>query len=131
MIGVDTNVLVRYLTGDDPLQSARARQIISAAFAAGERVYINHVVACELVWVLGRSFHRTRDEIAGVMQQLLDTDAIEIERADSVQSALERYRSGRGDFADYLIGRANTDAGCTRTVTFDRALRDDVAFDIH
>lgn len=130
MIGLDTNVLVRYLVQDDPEQSARATAAIENAIEAGERLHLNPIVLCELVWVLSGTYRVRRGEVADTLERLLETDGLEVEHKDRVRAALERYRAGRADFADYLIGRTNGDGGCTHTLTFDRALRSDDAFRI-
>ncbi len=123
MIGLDTNVLVRYLTQDDPTQTRRANALINGVLDRSDRCAINVVVLCELVWVLGDAYGLDRATIASTLEQLLDTAEFVIEERDIAYHALSDYRRGPGDFADYVIGRGNRHAGCDETATFDRALR--------
>lgn len=130
MLGLDTNVLVRYLVRDDPNQFARADAAIGAAAERGEALRVSAIVLCEFVWVLGSAYQYRRAEIAGVLERLLLTEQLEFEAKDDVWRALERYRSGRADFSDYLIGRRNLTDGCSRTITFDRTLDGDAGFEV-
>jgi predicted nucleic-acid-binding protein len=123
MIGLDTNVLVRYLVQDDPVQSRRAERAIAAAAGAGERLFLGIIVLCELVWVLETAYGYAQGEIQGALEQILLTDQFEIEESDDVWLALGDYRTSGADFADALIGRRNLGAGCARTLTFDRSLK--------
>jgi predicted nucleic-acid-binding protein len=125
MTGVDTNVLVRFLTGDDEKQSAAARRFLKGLGTKGETAFISLVVLAELAWVLTISYGFDRGTLADVVERLLQTAEIEIEAREVVSAALEAFRSGRADFADHLIGARNEAAGCDRTATFDRALRGD------
>jgi predicted nucleic-acid-binding protein len=123
VIGLDTNVLVRYLTQDDPRQSRRANALVSDAVSAGERLFVGTVVLCELVWVLRGAYAFDKASVVGVLERILATAQLEIDRKDVVREALEDYRAGSGDFADYVIGRGGRDAGCESTATFDRRLK--------
>lgn len=122
MIALDTNVLVRYLTQDDPAQFRKAAREIDAAVRRGERLLICPVVLCELVWVLTRGYGYSRPDVAGVLHELLSTAQFEFSEQDAVSSAADDYARGNGDFADYLIGRLNLRSGARSTLTFDRAL---------
>ena len=128
MRGIDTNVLVRYLTRDDVRQARRAERFMGQCVREGDDVYLAQVVLCELVWVLTTCYHRTRSEVAEVLEILLETEQMLVEERDRVRRALAEYRQGPGDFADYLIGTGNQEAGCTTTATFDRKLKDHPAF---
>jgi predicted nucleic-acid-binding protein len=123
MIGLDTNVLVRYLTRDDPGQYAKAAALIDAAANRGEQLVVNIAVLCELVWVLGASYRYSREEIAGALEQILATAQFEVERLDDARQALRDFRSTKADFSDALIGRINRSLGAEHTVTFDRSLK--------
>jgi len=123
MIGLDTNVLVRYLTQDDAAQARRANALVAGAVGKGERCFLAAVVLCELVWVLRGAYGLEKLAVVAVLERMLSTVQFEIEEKDIVRRALEDYRSGRGDFADYMIGERNLDAGCVETATFDRRLR--------
>ena len=128
MTGLDTNVIVRYLVRDDKKQAEAAAAFIRKATTAGESCFINHIVLCELVWVLESAYEYEKTEIADVLEKILATKQFELESKDVVRQAVHDYRRSSGDIADYLIGRANQAHGCGRTATFDRALRNSAAF---
>jgi predicted nucleic-acid-binding protein len=121
MTGLDTNVLVRYIVQDDPRQSAKAADFIESAARKDEDLFVGPIVLCELIWVLDGAYGFSRTEIGDVVQQMLETDHLEIEPRDLAWQALADYRSTNVDFADSLLGRMNQSAGCKTTVTFDRA----------
>lgn len=123
MTGLDTNVLVRYFTQDDPSQARKADAVIRAAAEKGEYCFVGVITLCELVWVLRDAYGYDRSTVGVVLEKMLATAQFVIEEKDTVRSALSDYRAGPGDFADYLTGRRNRRAGCGRTATFDRALR--------
>jgi predicted nucleic-acid-binding protein len=129
MIGLDTNVLVRYLVEDDPKQAAAAAALIDRTIAGGEQLFIPQVVLCELVWVLSYAYELGRDEIATALRQIRRGAQIVIEAPDQVRDAIEAYARGKGDFADYLIAQRAFAEGCTKVFTFDRALHSDSRFD--
>ena len=118
MIGLDTNVLVRYIMQDDPKQSAKATAIIESLDDAGGG-YVTLVSIVELVWVLGSSYALTRAQVATALDGILRTKQFTIERADQVLRALRVFKVGKSDFADCLIERTAASAGCDKTVTFD------------
>ena len=130
MRGLDTNVLVRYLVRDDKRQAALSSSYIGRAIAGGESCFINHIVLCEIVWVFESAYGFTKKEIIDVLEKMLATRQFEIERKDIVRQAVSDYGQGRGDFADYLIGRINHAEGCETTATFDRSLRDAAGFEV-
>ena len=123
MIGLDTNVLVRYLTHDEPAQFAKAAAMIDAATDRGEQLVVNTAVLCELVWVLGTAYSYSREEIARALEQMFATAQFEVERLDEARQALGDFRSTKADFSDALIGRINRSLGAEYTVTFDRDLK--------
>jgi predicted nucleic-acid-binding protein len=121
MIGIDTNLLVRYLTQDDAAQSKQSARIIDAAIEAGEDLCLNHIVACELTWVLSRAYKYAKDGLLGVLEKILAAGQFAFEDKGSLWRALEAFHRSRTDFADCLIGVKNSTAGCRTTVTLDRA----------
>ena len=123
MTGLDTNILVRYLTQDEPAQAKKASAIIEEAATKGEKLLIHPVVLCELVWVLETAYDYGRREVATTLDRILRTAQFEVSDKETVWSAWADYRAGKADFADYLIGRANGRLGATHTVTFDLALK--------
>ena len=122
MTGLDTNVLVRYLTQDEPAQARKAAAVIEQAVAKGEKLLIHPVVLCELVWVLETAYDYGRGDVATALDRILRTAQFDVSDKDTVWSAWADYCSGKGDFADYLIGRANRRFGAAHTATFDQAL---------
>lgn len=103
MIGLDTNVLVRYLVEDDPDQEARATALIERALEEGERLFLPQVVLCEVVWVLDRAYGFTHGEIVEVFRNLLQARQLVIEDLDTARRSLDRFADRGGDIADYLI----------------------------
>jgi predicted nucleic-acid-binding protein len=126
--GLDTNVLVRYLVADDITQTAMAAKVVEDTRAAGELLFFSVVVLCELVWVLTRSYRRDNMEVIEILDLILRTKPFQVENDALVRRSLDAFRTGRGDFADYLIGEMCLDAGCQDCITFDRALRDAAGF---
>mgnify|MGYP001343427563 CR=1 FL=1 len=128
MKALDTNVLVRYLTGDDPAQAAAAAREIADAGKKGEMLVVQPLVLCELVWVLESAYDVGKKEIVDVLERILRTAQFEIPEKDIVWRSLSDYRGGKGDFSDHLLGRQNESAGASFTVTFDRAMRGNPRF---
>jgi predicted nucleic-acid-binding protein len=126
--GLDTNILVRFLVQDDPVQGAAVDLLIEAARATGERLFISAVVLCELCWVLSYSYQRSKQDLVLMLDDLVHSDVFEVDRLPQVTAALHRYRLGRAGFADYLIGEIAETAGCKETVTFDRKLKGSAGF---
>jgi predicted nucleic-acid-binding protein len=120
MIGLDTNVLVRYLTQDDPVQSALANTFIEHELSAAEPGIIGHIVLCEVGWVLARAYGYAREQVADALGALLTCREFRVEAPDLAILALQHYRNGAADFSDYLLGRMHQRLGATHTMTFDR-----------
>ena len=120
MIGLDSNVLVRYIVQDAPEQATAATRLIEGQCTERSPGHVNLVVLVELVWVLTRAYRYGRGDVARVVLQLLRTAEFDIEDSDAVWAALREFEVGKADFADYLIARRNRDSGCARTYTFDR-----------
>lgn len=119
MIAIDTNVLVRFLTQDEPDQAAAASTVLRGLTPA-EPGFISREVMVELVWVLERAYGHGRAEVSAAIEGLLAAIEIEIEAADDVGSAVFRYRDDGFGFADLMIAAAARRAGATSLVTFDR-----------
>jgi predicted nucleic-acid-binding protein len=123
MIGLDTNVLIRYLTQDDPVQSAKAREILERRLTPKDPGFVSVVAMVETVWVLDRAYGLRAQEIATAVERLLQVEVLAIENEQEVFTAMVALK-GRGSFADALIAELGARAGCTRTLTFDqKALR--------
>jgi predicted nucleic-acid-binding protein len=118
--GLDTNVLVRYIMQDDARQSPKATKLIES-LTVDEPGFVPLVAVVELVWVLSSSYELTRVQVAQALELLLRTKEIAVDRADQVLKALRVFKAGSADFADALIERIASSAGCGRTMTFDLA----------
>jgi len=110
MIGIDTNVLVRYVVQDDPRQAAIASQFIETTLGEDEPGWIASVVLCEFVWVLEAAYGYARNSIAPTLQRLFEIDRFRIEAPSLAWRALDEYRAG-ADFSDALIALANEHEG--------------------
>lgn len=119
MIGLDTNVLVRYIMQDDPRQSPSATALVES-LSADAPGFVTQVSVVELFWVLSSAYGLDRTQLAAALDGLLRSKEIVIEAAEVVWKALRVFQAGKADFADCLIERAAATAGCSRTVTFDR-----------
>jgi predicted nucleic-acid-binding protein len=124
MIGLDTNILVRYLAEDDPVQSPKAREIIERRLTEADPGFISVVTIAETAWVLDRAYGFSDHEIASAIERILQTDVFLVENEQEVFAAMIALKDGSGSFADALIAALGTKAGCACTLTFDRkALR--------
>ena len=124
MIGLDSNILVRYFAQDDPVQSPKATEIIERRLAEEGPGFISTVTMVETVWVLDRAYGLSRPEIANAIERMLEADVLFVENEQEVFAAMVALRKGRGSFADALIAGLGARAGCARTLTFDsKALR--------
>ena len=130
MKGLDTNILVRYLTQDDPRQAAAAVREIEGAGRKGEKLVVQPLVLCELAWVLESAYDVGKMELLDVFERILRTAQFEIPGKDLVWRSLADYRGGRGDFSDHLLGRLNEDEGASVTITFDKVLRGTSRFQV-
>jgi predicted nucleic-acid-binding protein len=120
MIGIDTNVLVRYIAQDDATQSARATRLIEKECSAATPGFVGLVVLVEIVWVSESSYGATRDEVAEIVRRLLSIKQLVVQNSEIVWKTLRSFESGKADFADCLIEAVAVAAGCDRTMTFDK-----------
>lgn len=118
MIGLDTNVLVRYIMQDDARQSLRATKLMES-LTVDEPGFVSLVSVVELGWVLSSSYDLDRKQVAQALELLLRAKTLVIARADEVMKALRVFKARSADFADCLIERTAASAGCGRTMTFD------------
>lgn len=124
MLGVDTNVLVRYLTRDDQPQYEKARRLVDREAARGEPVMVSLLVLLETEWVLRSRYELAKADIVTTFSALLDTADLTFEDEPSVETAVYAWKDSLSDFADCLIVARNTRLGCRATATFDsRALK--------
>lgn len=128
MIGIDTNILARYILDDDEIWSAAAQNFIDNTCTIDNPGYINLVVLAELIWLLGVTPGWGRHQISIVISDFLLADNLVLEKAFIVESVLRHYQAGKADFADYLISSLNQDVQANPTVTIDRMAAKSIGF---
>ena len=119
MIGIDTNVLVRYIVQDDPKQSKIATKLIESRLSIADKGFISSIVLCEVVWVLKRLYRQPKDRLLLVVKAILEAEAFEVEHRDCAWRAYYDFDEGLADFSDYYLARINKTYGASFTVTFD------------
>jgi predicted nucleic-acid-binding protein len=119
MIGLDTNVVIRFLIHDDPHQTAAAVKILNS-LSSESPGFLSLTVIAEIVWVLTISYGFTKKEIERALEGFLHSKELIVERAEIVSQALGKFRDGSAGFADCLIERCGHGAGCEHTLTFDK-----------
>jgi len=119
MLGIDTNVLVRFLVRDDEAQFEKARKLIKREVAAGRRVFVNHLVLMETEWVLRSRYTVPKSQIIEAVSGLLNATNVQFEDEPVIEEALFTWKDSLADFADCLIGAKNRRLGCRTTATFD------------
>ena len=125
MIGLDTNVIVRYLTRDDETQWQQAAQVIQS----GQICFISNIVLCEMVWVLqGKPYQYNKEVILNILEKMLHSSVFKFENRSAVYQAIQLAQKGRADFADYLIGAIAHQSGCEAVATFDQKLKNERGF---
>jgi len=124
MIGLDTNILVRHIVRDDPVQSWKVTELMEHRLTGDNPGFVSAVVMAETAWVLKRVYAFADDEIATAIERTLQIETLVVEHEEQVFAAMMALKHGCGSFPDAFIGALNTEAGCLRTPTFDRkALR--------
>jgi predicted nucleic-acid-binding protein len=119
VIGLDTNVLVRYIMQDDVKQSALATRIVES-LTADSPGFVPLVAIVELAWVLSSAYQLSRSQLIEAFEALLRTKELVVERGETVWKGLRLLQRSGGDFADCLIVCSAESAGCAKTMTFDR-----------
>lgn len=119
MLGIDTNVLVRYLVRDDPSQFERVRRLLTRAIASGESILVSSLVLLETECVLRSRYELSKSDIVAALSALLEASELEFEDEPSLEQALYSWKDSRADFADCLIDARHRRLGCRATATFD------------
>jgi predicted nucleic-acid-binding protein len=119
MIGLDTNILVRYLTQDDPVQSRKATEIIELRLTEEQPGFVSVMAMVETVWVLDRAYGFAACDIAAAVERMLQADLLVVENEQEVFTAMTAVKDGQGSFADAVIAALGARAGCSHTLTFD------------
>ena len=120
MIGLGTNVLVRYIVRDDDEQSEAATRLIESKCTADNPGLVSSIVMCELAWVLNRGYGYRRDMVGRVIRRILSVQELQVEDAEMAWQAVRLFEQRKADFADYLIGVSNRESKAEITYTFDR-----------
>ena len=120
MIGLDTNVVLRYLLQDDPKRTRQANEIIEGRLSEREPGFLSLACVLEIVWVLSSLLRQGSVQIAGHLEHLLAADSLVVQNEQQVFEAAFALKRGAGEFEDALIGALDAWAGCEKTLTFDR-----------
>jgi predicted nucleic-acid-binding protein len=120
MIGIDTNVLVRYIAQDDATQSRRATAFIENECNEAAPGFVGLVVLVEVVWVSESRYGAVREEVAEIVRRILSIRQLVVQDAETAWKALRLFESCKADFADCLVARSAIAAGCKSVVTFDK-----------
>jgi predicted nucleic-acid-binding protein len=115
---VDTNVLVRHLTGDPPAQARRATGFLRR----GNELLLTDVIFAELVYVLRSVYARPRPDVATAARALLAMPSVTVGDLDLLLRSLEHYETERVDFAEAYLAAAAELTGVNAVVSFDRDL---------
>ena len=119
MTGLDTNVLVRFIVQDDPVQSRIATELIENTLTPENKGFVSAVVLCEVIWVLKRFYRQPKEQLLLVVKTILETEVFEVEHRDCAWRAYYDFDEGDANFSDYYICQANKACGAPFTVTFD------------
>jgi predicted nucleic-acid-binding protein len=122
VIGLDTNILVRYITQDEPRQSAIVTRLIETRCTRDAPGFVAQIVLCELTWILSRAYGYPKAQLVGLLEQLLMTAELQIEGEELAWKALAAWRNGPADFSNYLLVLGHLANGCERTYSFDAKL---------
>jgi predicted nucleic-acid-binding protein len=122
MIALDTNILVRLITQDDPQQATLAERLIQQATDEGEACFVSNVVLCELEWVLESCYEATRSDLLTALQEIAAREIFAFEDSDALHWAINLYRKSKVEFSDALIGAKARSQGARTTYTFERVL---------
>ncbi len=125
MIGIDTNIVLRYLLADDGPQHQLAAKLIDENCSPHEPAFISDVVLAEIACFLTRRLRLSRAKVVDHLTALLNNSHLLFANSVAALLAVIAYRDGRADFADYLVAALNREHGVDRIFTFDQdAARD-------
>ncbi|HEY1903320.1 MAG TPA: type II toxin-antitoxin system VapC family toxin [Terracidiphilus sp.] len=118
MVGIDTNVLVRFIVRDDPSQTRRADRLLDNLTKENPG-FVSSVVLAETIWVLQSNYRMPKSKLMSYIEKLIQSRNLVLENELVVRQALDVFRDSKADFSDCHIERTCSYAGCSRTVTFD------------
>ena len=122
MIAIDTNVLIRYITQDDEIQSKAAEKLLAEYDNKAQSIFINNIVICELACVLEKGYNYNHQQIASTIRVILSTEEFAFEHHNVLWFALEEYEFKKIDFSDSLISKLNSHLGYKQTFSFDKCV---------
>ncbi len=120
MIGIDTNILVRYIVQDDEEQARLATSVLEGELDGKNQGLVSAIVLCELVWVLRRAYGYGKEQVVEVLRSLMSSADLVVDRVDDAWRALREYETGSADFTDYYMGQMNRTLHAETTYTLDR-----------
>lgn len=120
MIGVDTNVLVRFIVNDDETQAQKAKDLIMTCSGKRHSLFVNTVTLCELIWVLKRGYGYTKNDLLATLHRLVAIEEFCFEDSKTMTNAIALYENGKADFSDYVSFSINKKSGCLKTYSFDK-----------
>ena len=121
MIGLDTNIIVRYITQDDAKQALIATKVVEDELSAGNPGFITLITLVEITWVLESCYDQSKQDILDILHGLLTTKQLMVERGDVAYLAIKRCRlSSKADFSDAVITVLSEQEGCSEVLTFDK-----------
>lgn len=120
MLGLDTNILVRYITQDDSKQAKMATDVIENQISSQNLGYVTLISLVEITWVLSSCYKVERAQVLDVVHYLLTSKQIQVERSDVAYLALRKCRDNNGDFSDAVITALSEQDGCEQVLTFDK-----------
>lgn len=130
MIGLDTNVLVRYFTQDNKAEAQRANEAIEKQCSKDNPGFIHDIVLCELVWVLASCYECPKEVISETLEKILVSPQLRVAHRSHVWEAIQIFKKTKADFSDCLLGIKNSSSGCRKTVTFDKSLKETTHFSV-
>lgn len=130
MIGLDTNVLVRYFTQDNKAEAHKAGDVIEKRCSAANPGFIHDIVLCELVWVLDSCYECPKEVIVDTLEKILAAKQFQVAHRAHVWEAVQIFKNSKADFSDCLTGVKNSFSGCQKTMTFDKNLKETTHFSV-
>jgi predicted nucleic-acid-binding protein len=117
---IDTNVLVRFLVNDDPVQAEQVRQLFATAEQSRDAFYIPLLVLLETIWVLQSAYQVKRADLIETLAELLLMPVLRFEQREAVQAMLDVAATTNLELPDALIAQSAVQMGCDGILTFDQ-----------
>lgn len=120
MIGIDTNIIIRFLTNDDPVQAKKVMRFFSQSEKNETQLFISSCVLLESIWVLESGYNFSKEDILTALNSLLHLPYITFENEGALSSFFNKVEYSKMDLSDALIGAVNKFKKCEYTLTFDK-----------